>query len=275
MTKTKIQSHKWLKSGVRAHVRPHCLFEARWVRGNDDDDDGGDSSIDYVWYIHNIGFDARDIVPTMLIMFPINKYKHSERHSHMCVYDLTHWDTQPFIMCTFVWQNNLMPLFIFQKQVPKTQTSERINKQFKFSSFKCAYFNQKNDHINKSKSKQSIRNMHREFQCFDFLIQFEIFNFCFDALKCMWSSVHNTIVRCWKENKINTRNVMCFIVLTQAQYSTSIAFRQHTFTHTNENPTVSAHTSTQSLSQHSMLGKQQTHTTRTHTQIHPSTVAVT
>lgn len=101
------------------------------------------ASIDYVWYIHNIGFDARDIVPTMLIMFPINKYKHSDRHSHMCVYDLTHWDTQPFYMCTFVWQNNLMPLFIFQKQVPKTQTSERINKQFKFSSFKCAYFSQK------------------------------------------------------------------------------------------------------------------------------------
>lgn len=73
---------------VCAH-RAHCLFESRWVRGDDDDDSGGgSSSIDYAWYIHNIGNDARDIVPTMLIIFPINKYTHTERERvrHSCAY---------------------------------------------------------------------------------------------------------------------------------------------------------------------------------------------
>lgn len=112
----------------------------------------------------------------------------------------------------------------------------------------CIFQPKKIDHINENNiSKQSIRNMHHEFQCFDFRIANDlisllhsesIWNFQF----MFWYFRMVCGLRCtiqlfeWrKENKINTRNVMCFIVLTQAQYSTSIAHSGniHLLTQTN------------------------------------------
>lgn len=131
-----------------------------------------------------------------------------------------------------------------------------------------------------------MRNICNEFQCFDFWhskwfdiafrfgLKFSIVFF----LNVYVFGIHNTIVH-WrkKENKINTRNVMCFIVLTQTQYSTSITFKQHTFhTHTKRKfysertyTCIQACVSMKSLSQHSMSGKIQTQT-HTHTESNPS-----
>lgn len=63
-------------NGWCAH-RAHCLNVSCCVRGgdDDDDDDNGGSGIAYVWYIQYIGYDARDILP-MLIMFTINECTH-------------------------------------------------------------------------------------------------------------------------------------------------------------------------------------------------------
>lgn len=213
----------------------------------------------------------------------------------MCVCDLTHWDIQPFYLCTLVGQNILMPLFIFQRQVPNMQSqrsrSEEINKQFKFSSFKRAYFK---PIISTKKTKVNNRyeacSTHFNDLIFSWqmiryrCIQFEISNLCFDIRKLyvVFSAQSNCSAKNGKQNKYPECDVSDCLDTSTIRHQHSI---RATYIHIHKRKFYSerTNTSTHRLAlawnpSASIACWANTHTqahAHTHCQIHPSTVAVT
>lgn len=161
MTKTKIQSHKWLKSGVS--VRPQrtlfiwiMLSVRRWWR----------------WWrrqqhrlcmIYSIYWIWRSGHCTNVNNVP-NQQIHST-YTYRFVRMISPIEISSRFICVHSFaQNNLMlsknkyQIFLYNLNTAISNIQpKRINKQFKFSSFKCAYLIDKkilkNDHINEKKNK--------------------------------------------------------------------------------------------------------------------------
>lgn len=122
-----------------------------------------------------------------------NCFQTINKHIHERVWSLPLW--YPAVLYTFVCQKQFNALFIFAKQV--SHHLKWFNKQIKFSSEK----KRKTKKICKTLRKQLRRLCKMSFNV-------SIFGLSNDLM--IWFGAPNN---CFEKNK-NTRNVMCFIVLT-------------------------------------------------------------